>query len=156
MNEIIEKDELMNLVPHKGKMFLLSRVTSYDCDKHCIDAEFDITRECIFHNAEHDGIPSYCTFEIMAQGISCLTGITNRILGKKPLDGCILSVSDFVSEVDFFKSGTTIYTRVVEEFRDDESHVYGYDCALFNDVERLQKVVSVKITVMETEDIKKL
>ena len=26
----IEKDELINLVPHKGKMFLLSRVISHD------------------------------------------------------------------------------------------------------------------------------
>jgi len=39
---LIEKEELQTIIPHKGKMFLLSRVIEYDL-AHGIRAEYDIT-----------------------------------------------------------------------------------------------------------------
>ena len=41
----IERDVLIDLLPHKGKMFLLSRVTQHDTEAHTITSEYDITPE---------------------------------------------------------------------------------------------------------------
>jgi len=40
--QFIEHDELINYLPHKGKMFLLSRVTQHDVEKHTITSEYEI------------------------------------------------------------------------------------------------------------------
>ena len=93
----IEYDELINYLPHKGKMFLLSRVTQHDILNHTITSEYDITENCIFYEPEFDGVPTWAGFEFMAQGISALTGITNTIKGRTPLPGFILSVMEFKS-----------------------------------------------------------
>ena len=99
--QFIDHDELINLLPHKGKMFLLSRTTAHDVENHTITNEYDITENCIFYEPEYDGVPTWAGFELMAQGISALTGITNKIKGREPLPGMILSVVDFKSTVGY-------------------------------------------------------
>ena len=49
IQQLIEHDELINYLPHKGKMFLLSRVTQHDVNNHTITSEYDITENCIFY-----------------------------------------------------------------------------------------------------------
>ena len=39
IQQFIEYDELINYLPHKGKMFLLSRVTQHDVNNHTITSE---------------------------------------------------------------------------------------------------------------------
>ena len=149
----IEYDELINYLPHKGKMFLLSRVTQHDVEKKTITSEYDITENCIFYEEEYDGVPTWAGFEFMAQGISALTGIKNTIRGSCPLPGFILSVMDFKSDVDFLKNKTTIQMKIKEDFGDEASHIYRYDCELYAKKGDEKPAVTAKISVMETEDV---
>lgn len=149
----IEYDELINLLPHKGKMFLLSRVTEHDTKIHKITSEYDITGNCIFYESEFDGVPSWAGFEFMAQGISALTGITNCERGREPLPGFILSVMEFKASVGYFKNGTTIQMKIHEDYRDESTFVYRYICELYAEKGDEIPSVTAKISVMETEDI---
>ena len=63
--QFIDHDELINYLPHKGKMFLLSRVTQHDVEKHTITSEYDITKDCIFYEEEFDGVPTWAGFELL-------------------------------------------------------------------------------------------
>ncbi|MCF0242620.1 MAG: 3-hydroxylacyl-ACP dehydratase [Treponema sp.] len=151
--QFIDHDDLIWMLPHKGKMFLLSRVTQHDGANHTITSEYDITKDCIFYEEEFDGVPTWAGFEFMAQGISALTGITNKEKGREPLPGFILSVVDFKAEVGFLKNGTTIQMKIREDFREEADHIYRYVCELYAHVGDAAPAASAKITVMETEDI---
>lgn len=154
--QLIEHDDLIWMLPHKGKMFLLSRVTQHDSTNHTITSEYDITKDCIFYEEEYDGVPSWAGFEFMAQGISALTGITNTEKGRSPLPGFILSVMEFKSSVGFLKNGNTIQMKINEDFRDEENHIYRYICSLYAEKGDKEPCVTAKISVMETEDIHNL
>nr|WP_318710515.1 3-hydroxylacyl-ACP dehydratase [uncultured Treponema sp.] len=156
MNQRIEKDELLNLLPHKGKMFLLSRVTSHDVENLSITVETDITEDFIFYEEEIGGIPNWCTFEIMAQGISALTGIRDSVYNIKPKAGCILSVTGLKSNTEVFKLGTTVKVTAVEEYRDEESGIYRYECAAFESPAAEGPAVEATITVMKTENLESI
>ena len=151
--QFIDHDELINYLPHKGKMFLLTRVTQHDVEKHTITSEYDITENCIFYEPEFDGVPSWAGFEFMAQCISALTGITNKIKGRTPLPGMILSVVDFKASVGFLKKDTTCQMKIAEDYRDEETNTYRYLCSLYSNVGDAEPAATAKITVMETEDM---
>lgn len=153
LQQQIEFDELIDLLPHKGKMFLLSRVTQHDVDNHTITSEYDITKNCIFYEEEADGVPTWVGFEFMAQGISALTGITNKAKGRLPLPGFILSIGNFKANCAYLKNNTTIQMKIAEDYREEDAHIYSYNCCLYANVGDAEPVVSAKINVMETEDI---
>ena len=132
--QFIDHDELINYLPHKGKMFLLTRVTQHDVNNHTITTEYDITKDCIFYEEEFDGVPTWAGFELMAQGI-------------------ILSVVDFKASVGFLKNNTTCQMKIAEDYRDEETHTYRYICSLFEKVGDTEPAATAKITVMETEDM---
>ena len=154
--QLIEHNQLIELLPHKGKMFLLSRVTAHDVKKHAITSEYDITKDCIFYEEEADGVPTWAGFEFMAQGISAQTGISNKVLGRRPRPGFILSVRNFQANVPYLKNNTTIQMKIAEDFRDDEAHTYSYNCQLFARPGDTEPAATSTITVMETEDINNL
>ena len=109
----IPRDEIENFIPHRGKMLLLSRITDYNMEKHIITGEYDITKECIFYEKEGDGIPSWVSFELMAQTVCALTGIAHKLFGRKILPGMILSVTAFKTELEWLKAGKTVRMRMV-------------------------------------------
>lgn len=146
----LEKAELDQYMPHKEKMYLLSRVLDYDVENSKITTQCDVSKENIFFDEEEGGIPNWAGFELMAQSISALTGISNALRGRTPLPGMILSVSEFISSVDFYKEGETVTMRVEKDYYDAETNIFRYLCWIFKDDE---EIVSAKITVMEVEDI---
>ena len=156
IQQLIEHDELINYLPHKGKMFLLSRVTQHDVNNHTITSEYDITENCIFYEPEFDGVPTWAGFEFMAQGISALTGITNREKGREPLPGFILSVMEFKADIGYLKNNTTIKMKIREDYREETTHIYRYICELYATKDDEKPSVTAKISVMETEDIHSL
>ncbi|MCQ2241376.1 3-hydroxylacyl-ACP dehydratase [Treponema sp.] len=156
MNQRIEKDQLINYLPHKGKMFLLSRVTDYDVENYSITVETDITEDFIFYEESIGGIPNWCTFEIMAQAISALTGIHDSFYNIEPKAGCILSITGFESNTEVFKLGTTLKATAVEEYRDEESGIYRYKCATFVSPDAEESAVEATITVMQTENLESI
>lgn len=120
MTEVFDtKESVCELVPHKGKMFLLNRVRDYDLKKHTITTEIDITRDNLFYEEDLGGVPVWVAFEFMAQSVSALSGIFERARGKKIKVGFIMSVSSFKAEVPVFKVGETVVVNVNELIRID-------------------------------------
>ncbi len=142
----IEIDELKTLIPHKGKMMLLSRIIEYDTAGY-IRSEFDITENCIFFDSSINGVPSYVGFEFMAQTISALSGIRDRVLGRKPKNGFILSVPSMKMEIPFFAEGSSADIRMKEHDRTGQVSTYAGEIFVKD-----KKVMEGKLMVMEIED----
>ncbi|GHU80475.1 3-hydroxylacyl-ACP dehydratase [Spirochaetia bacterium] len=144
---IIETKELLSLIPHKGKMVLLSRLLAWDLETRTLRSEFDITGGCLFYDPALGGIPGWASFECMAQSISALTGLQNRRQGKGPKIGFILSISNMDIAVPVLPAGTTIQAEVRLDCSMDEVHVFDCRVSLGDRV-----AVTAKMTVMETAD----
>ncbi|MDR0624617.1 MAG: 3-hydroxylacyl-ACP dehydratase [Treponema sp.] len=144
----IDRNELSSLLPHKGKMFLLSRITDYDIANRTLTAEYDITEDCIFYDPELDGVPAWASFEFMAQCISALSGLAGRERGKPPKPGFILSISAMEVQVPVLKAGTTAAIKIMEDMRMDM--VFTFSCTVFVGGEQ---AVSAKLTVMDVDDV---
>jgi len=143
---VIEKEELQTLIPHKGKMFLLSRVIEYDL-ANGIRAEYDITEQCLFYDPAVDGVPSWAGFEFIAQAISVLSGIKCREKGEKPNMGFILSIQSVKMEIPLFKNGSTAEICVKEI--DCTDMIYTFEGEVFLEG---RKVMEGRLMVMEASD----
>jgi len=139
----IEKEELLTIIPHKGRMMLLSRIIDFNSETKSIEAEYEITDECLFYDSALSGVPAWTGFEFIAQAVSAFIGIRDR--GKKTHSmGYILSVSQLRIGLPFFKTGSIIKIKSRESGGMDP--VYVFEGEIFLDGE---KVVDGKITVMD-------
>ena len=154
--EFIGENEIEEYLPHRGKMLLLSRIVSYDMEKHIITGEYDITKDCIFYERDGDGIPTWVSFELMAQTVCALTGIAHKLFGRKILPGMILSVTGFKTKREYLKAGKTVRMRMVEDFCDEESALYNYTGELFIVGEDEEPAVKAKISAIEIESLEQL
>jgi predicted hotdog family 3-hydroxylacyl-ACP dehydratase len=149
---VIEKDELWELVPHRGKMLLISRVLEYDVSGRTLRSEYDITRDCLFYDPALEGVPVWMCFEFMAQAVSALAGLTGKVRGTPPMMGLILSVSSLQIQVPLFRPGDIVGVQVREELRLEELQidtVSTFSCAAFaGSVEAAR----AKLMVMDLED----
>ncbi|MDR2864445.1 MAG: 3-hydroxylacyl-ACP dehydratase [Spirochaetaceae bacterium] len=119
---MIEKDELLSLIPHRGKMVMLSRISDFDTKKRTLDAEFDIEPSCIFYDASMQGMPAWAGFECMAQAISALSGLSSRELSLPRRAGAILSVSNL--DITRPVLSSRIKIRVWEDCRMDSIFMF--------------------------------
>lgn len=150
MKEVFDsKDLVSELVPHKGKMFLLDRIRDYDLNEKSITTEIDITRDNLFYEEELGGVPVWVAFEYMAQSVSALSGIYGRSKGEKPKTGFIMSVSGFKADVPVFKQGKTVVVNVQEKIRVDQAVTFDGVAMVGNKV-----VVTAKINTVEVDDSK--
>jgi predicted hotdog family 3-hydroxylacyl-ACP dehydratase len=108
----IENEDLAEIMPHRGKMFLISRVLEYDINVRSLRSEHDISNTCLFYDPGLDGVPAYMCFEFMAQAVSALSGLTGKILGKPPMMGFILSVSSLEIKIPLFRPGEIIQVEI--------------------------------------------
>ncbi|MDR0554815.1 MAG: 3-hydroxylacyl-ACP dehydratase [Treponema sp.] len=143
---IIERAELLSIIPHGGKMALLDRITDYDLEKRILTAEYEIGPECLFYDPEQKNIPSWVSFEFMAQSVSALAGLYNRKAGRKPRPGFILSVSNLNITAPALEPGL-IRIHIREDCRMDD--ILNYQGEVFRKDELL---AAAKLTVMETDD----
>jgi predicted hotdog family 3-hydroxylacyl-ACP dehydratase len=109
---VIENEELSELMPHKGKMLLISRILEYDINTRSLRSEYDVSKTCLFYDPGIDGVPACVCFEFMAQAISALSGLTGKILDIPPAMGFILSVSSLEIKVPVFRPGDVIQVEV--------------------------------------------
>jgi predicted hotdog family 3-hydroxylacyl-ACP dehydratase len=144
---LIEKEELQTIIPHRGKMFLLSRVNGYDLEKRNLNAEYHITEDCIFYDPNIGGVPSWVGFEFMAQAISALSGIRDREMGIKPRMGFILSIPSMQMEVPVFPLGSRVELHVQE--KDNVDLIYTFDGAALLDG---RKAMEGTLMVMEVNE----
>lgn len=131
--DLNKKSDLEQLVPHKGKMFLLDRVKNCDLDTITIQTQVDINESCMFYDENLGGVPVWISFEYMAQSISLMSGIFGRSHNEPPKVGFIMSVSSFNSHVPVFKKGDVITLKVHQTIRMDaavtfEGQAYIGDC----------------------------
>ena len=146
---MIEKDELLSILPHRGKMFLLSRVNSYDLEEYSLEAEYDITENCIFYDPEFGGVPAWAGFEFIAQAISALVGLWRRERGEEAKLGFIMSVSSVKISLPCFKAGDTAELKVKRINRMDM--VYTFEGFIFL---AGRKVFEGKMTILDVDDEK--
>ena len=147
----IEKEKLINLLPHKGRMFLLDRAVDVDYEGYSIKTQVDVTENSMFYDKALGGVPSYVIFEYMAQSISAFSGIANSRKGLPPKVGVILSIAGFTTTIPVLKAGTTITVLVCQ--KDIVDRVFSFDCtAYIGDT----MVSSGKLTVMEVDDLREL
>jgi len=145
---LIEHEELQTLIPHRGKMLLLSRVIEYDL-KNSIRSEYDITEDCLFYDRLTGGVPAWVGFEFMAQAFSVLSGLRCREKGEKPKNGFILSVPFLRMEIPLFKKGISAEIRVRET--DCTDMIYSFEGEVFTEG---VKAVEGKLMVAEAGDEK--
>ena len=146
---MIEKEELLSVIPHRDRMLLLSRITSYNLEKRIVEAEYRITPDCIFYDSEAMGVPAWAGFEFIAQAFCALCGIRDREMGIPTRKGFILAVSQMKIGLPFFKAGSIICIKAKETERMDP--VCFLDGELFVDN---KKVLEGKLTIMEVNDEK--
>ncbi|MBQ3801023.1 MAG: 3-hydroxylacyl-ACP dehydratase [Treponema sp.] len=148
----VPAEQLGSLIPHRGKMVLLSRISSHDTERNRIVAEYDVTENCILYDEELKGVPAWAGFEMMAQSISALSTIRQLSSGGagSPAPGVILSVSGFESSVASVAAGKTVELRVCEAYRDGS--VCRYDCEMY-EKGAPGPVATTAITVMGIEDM---
>ena len=140
----IEHEELATLVPHKGKMFIIDRITEAQANDWSIESETKITPNFMFYDKNLDGVPNYACFEIIAQTVSALTGLYARENNLPPNMGFILSVSNLHFDFDSLASGDVVRAKAVREAAVDK--VYSFRAELFvND----KASGGGKLTVME-------
>jgi len=143
------KESVSELVPHKGKMFLLNCICDYDLEINSITTEIDITRDNLFYEDELGGVPAWVAFEYMAQSVSALSGIKGRANGEKPKVGFIMSVSGFNAYVPVFKQGETVVVNVLEKTRNDNAVTFEGSATVNGTL-----AVTAKLNTVEVENSK--
>jgi predicted hotdog family 3-hydroxylacyl-ACP dehydratase len=132
-------------------MFLLNRVIRLDLAAHSLEAEYDITRDCLFYREALGGVPSWVGFELIAQCVAVFSGLQRREQGLPPRLGFILSVSEMVLRAGTFPEGSAAAIQVEEETV--MGAVFAFrGKVLCNGTE----MVTAKLTVMEADDIEAL
>jgi predicted hotdog family 3-hydroxylacyl-ACP dehydratase len=144
---MIEKNELLSVVPHRGRMLLLSKVNKYDLKEETVEAEYHITEDCLFYDPSIAGVPAWVGFEFIAQAISAYSGIKDREMGLPSKIGFILSVSQMEIGLSFFETGSILVIRTKEIECMDPLYIYKGEI-FFQD----KKVLEGKITVMKLDN----
>ena len=145
--ELIGKEELLSLVPHRSGMFLLDRINSYDLEEYSVEAEYDISENCLFFDSAAGGIPAWVCIEFIAQVISVLFGLKRREMGEKSRLGFLLSVSSMKTELPVFKVGSTVVLKAHKINCIDM--IYTFDCSAFIEG---KNVFKSKLTAIDVED----
>lgn len=144
---MIEKDNLISLVPHRGRMFLLGRVSKYDLEECSVEAEYDITEDCLFYDPVAGGVPVWASVELVAQAISVLFGLMRRAIGLEPKLAFLLSVSLLKAETPVYKTGSTVVLKAIKVNCIEK--MYTFDCSAFLEG---RNVFSAKLTAVDADD----
>lgn len=147
----VPAEELINLLPHKGKMFLLDHLTQHDTVARTLESESLVTKNHIFYDETIDGIPSHVAFELIAQSISSLSGVTGCERGEPAKPGFLLSLQNYQANVPFFKAGTSVH--VVIKKIDELESMLTYSGVAYSSENPDVPAVETVITVMETTDL---
>jgi len=103
------------LVPHSGKMSLLSEIVSYGDD--WLEAKVEISPDSMF--SDDQGVPSWVGLEYLAQSIGAFAGLQERRTGGSPRIGFLLGSRRYQCSSDYFLHGDVLTLRVEEEMSGD-------------------------------------
>jgi predicted hotdog family 3-hydroxylacyl-ACP dehydratase len=145
-------ESLEKLIPHRGKMLLLSRVLSYDASENSLLAEVDILQNSFFYDDNFKGVPVWIGFEYMAQAIAALSGKNDLANGQMPGFGFILSVSNFVANVPYFKLNSTILVHIKKALVLDK--MFLFDCSIKQGNTELAKATISTVKIKDVSEVK--
>jgi len=145
-------ESLEQLIPHRGKMSLLSRVLSYDANENSLLAEVDILQNSFFYDGNLKGVPVWIGFEYMAQAIAALSGKNDLAKGQIPGFGFILSISNFIANVPHFELNSTISIYVKETLTLD--NMFLFDCSIKHSSTELAKATISTVKIKDVSEVK--
>jgi len=148
----IEKEDLLSILPHRGKMLLLSRVVGYNLEERTIEAEYHITEDCLFYDPAAAGVPSWVGVECIAQTISAFSGIRDRENGEPPKIGFILGVSQVRTGFPFFTIGSILTIRVRQIERLDSLYIFDGEIFIKDNTSFDSKVFEGRLTVIDVDN----
>lgn len=131
------------LVPHSGKMSLLSKILDHGED--WISAQVEITPDSMF--ADEQGVPAWVGLEYLAQAIGAFAGLQERLLGGKPKLGFLLGTRKYTCTKDFFPIGSTLTIKVSQNLQ-AENGLSSFDCLL----ESNECEASARLNVFQPEN----
>jgi predicted hotdog family 3-hydroxylacyl-ACP dehydratase len=145
-------EPLEKLVPHRGKMLLLSKILSCEEKNNSLLASVDISRSSFFYDDTLNGVPVWVGFEYMAQAIAALNGKNDLAKEQEPGFGFILSVSNFIANTPCFKQNSTLLVYVEETFEFD--NIFMFNCTIKQDEEELAKASISAVKIKDVSEVK--
>ncbi len=131
------------LVPHSGKMSLLSHISEYGDD--WLKAQVQITPESMF--ADEKGVPAWVGLEYLAQAIGAFAGLQERRQGGVPKVGFLLGTRKYLCSTDYFPLGVTLELLVEEEMQGENG------LSVFNGTLTAPELdASARLNVFQPED----
>ena len=144
---MINKAQLLTVIPHRGRMLLLDAINEYDTKVNSVEGEYRITEDCLFYDPAAKGVPAWVGFEFIAQAVSALTGIGYRERGEVPKTGFILSISQLQIGLSFFAIGSIITIKAKQVDHMDSHFVFSGEIFVEG-----EKVLEGKITLIEVDN----
>jgi len=145
-------EPLEKLVPHRGKMLLLSKAISCEEKNNSLLASVDISQSSFFYDDKLNGVPVWIGFEYMAQAIAALNGKSDLAKGQEPGFGFILSVSNFIANTSCFKTNSTILIYVKEEL--ELNNMVVFNCSIKQGEEELAKAFISAVKIKDISEVK--
>lgn len=119
------KYTVADVVPHSGKMSLLSEIVDYGED--WLKARVNIKKDSMFSDGE--GVPAWVGLEYLAQTVAAYAGLLEREQGCLPKIGFLLGTRKYECTQDKFLIGQTLELKVELEFQ-GENGLASYRCYL--------------------------
>ena len=113
------------LVPHSGRMSLLSRIIDYGDD--WLSAEVVIGSDSMF--ADSRGVPAWVGLEYLAQAIGAYAGLQERQKGLQPQLGFLLGTRKYSCSAEYFTLGDRLQIKVTKNMQ-AENGLSAFECAL--------------------------
>ena len=134
------------LVPHSGKMSLLTAIVGYGED--WLQAEVLITSDSMF--ADDHGVPAWIGLEYMAHAIAAYGGLQERLKGGLPKIGFLLGSRKYLCDTNYFSVGQRLLLEVHLEM-EAENGLNVFNCEL-----KGQGVTaSAVVNVFQPDDVEK-
>lgn len=116
------------LVPHSGRMSLLTSIVDYGED--WLSAEVEISSKSMF--ADEYGVPAWVGVEYLAQAIAAYAGLQERLNGGAPKLGFLLGTRKYACSKEYFALGSKLRIKVEKNIF-AENGLSAFDCELVSD-----------------------
>ena len=143
----INRDELAEILPQKGKMRLIDEIVRCDFEKHEAESRTKITDECIFFDKSLGGVPNYVLLEFASQTVAAMLGAESKMKNQSADVGFVLSVSNFHFDFDILHSD--FFVNVAVALESEMGNVHAYCADFFIDG---KKSGDGKLTLMKMEN----
>jgi len=133
------------ILPHRGVMLLLDRITAVDDEQLCAQAR---VQPDAWYADGQGNMPAYITIELMAQAIAAFVGLEHRRHGRPVKIGVLLGTRKFTCAVPVIAPETVLDVVAKLIYREPEG-LGAFDCYIMAGDAR---VAEATIKVYEPDD----